>query len=42
MAHTEAIRDLIGGYQLLTDQGIDFVVAAAELQFGHRRISTTN
>lgn len=33
MAHTEAIRDLIGGYQLLTDQGIDFVVAAAELQF---------
>lgn len=33
MAHTEAIRDLFGGYQVLTEQGVDFVVAAAELQF---------
>jgi len=33
MAHTEAIRELAGGYQALTDRGIDFVVVAAELQF---------
>lgn len=33
MAHTEAIRDIAGGYQVLVDRGIDVVVAAAELQF---------
>ncbi|MGY4710331.1 acyl-CoA thioesterase [Mycolicibacterium sp. CBM1] len=33
MAHTEALRDLVGGYQVLIDGGIDVVVAAAELQF---------
>ena len=33
MAHTEAIRDVAGGYQVLVDRGIDVVVAAAELQF---------
>ncbi len=33
MAHTEALRDLFGGYRALTDRGIDFVVVAAELQF---------
>lgn len=33
MAHTEALRDLTGGYQALLERGIDFVVAAAELQF---------
>ena len=33
MAHTEALRVVFGGYQLLLDRGIDLVVAAAELQF---------
>lgn len=33
MAHTEALRDLAGGYLTLIERGIDFVVAAAELQF---------
>lgn len=33
MAHTEALRELFGGYQALTRRGIDFVVVAAELQF---------
>ena len=33
MAHTEALRELAGGYKALMDKGIDFVVAAAELQF---------
>lgn len=33
MAHSEAIRDMVGGYQVLIDRGIDVVVAAAELQF---------
>ena len=33
MAHTEALREIVGGYQVLIDRGIDVVVAAAELQF---------
>lgn len=33
MAINEAIRDVFGDYQVLLDGGIDFVVAAAELQF---------
>ncbi len=33
MAHSEALRELFGGYRELTDRGIDLVVAAAELQF---------
>jgi acyl-CoA thioester hydrolase len=33
MAHTEALRAMTGGYQGLTERGIDFVVVAAELQF---------
>lgn len=33
MAHTEALRELVGGYQVLTGRGIDVVVVAAELQF---------
>lgn len=33
MAHSEALRDIVGGYQVLTERGIDFVVVAAELQF---------
>ena len=33
MAHSEALRDIAGGYQVLTERGIDFVVVAAELQF---------
>lgn len=33
MAHSEALRDIVGGYQVLVDRGIDVVVAAAELQF---------
>lgn len=33
MAHTEALRALTGGYQALTERGIDVVVVAAELQF---------
>ena len=33
MAHTEALREHVGGYQGLIDRGIDLVVAAAELQF---------
>ena len=33
MAFTEALRALVGGYQVLTDRGIDFVVVAAEVQF---------
>lgn len=33
MAHTEALRELFGGDQALTERGIDFVVVAAELTF---------
>ena len=33
MAVTDAVRDIFGDYQVLTDGGIDLVVAAAELQF---------
>jgi acyl-CoA thioester hydrolase len=33
MAHTEALRELFGGYSALTERGIDFVVVAAELRF---------
>ena len=33
MAHTEALRELVGGIQILVERGIDVVVAAAELQF---------
>lgn len=33
MAHTEALRELVGGYRELIDRGIDFVVVAAELRF---------
>lgn len=33
MAHSEALRGLVGGYQVLTERGIDFVVVSAELQF---------
>jgi acyl-CoA thioester hydrolase len=33
MALNEALREIVGDYQTLTDAGIDFVVAAAELQF---------
>lgn len=33
MAHSEALRELFGGYQVLIDRGVDLVVAAAELQF---------
>ncbi|MFM9034042.1 MAG: acyl-CoA thioesterase [Mycobacterium sp.] len=33
MAHTEALRALFGGYQALTERGIDVVVAGAELAF---------
>ena len=33
MAHTEALRGLVGGYQTLTERGIDVVVVNAEVQF---------
>ena len=33
MAHTEALREHIGGYSEMLDRGIDLVVAAAEIQF---------
>ncbi|SBS77365.1 4-hydroxybenzoyl-CoA thioesterase [uncultured Mycobacterium sp.] len=33
MALNEALREIFGDYQTLTDAGVDFVVAAAELQF---------
>ena len=33
MAHTEALREHIGGYSDMLDRGIDLVVAAAEIQF---------
>ncbi|QEN15699.1 acyl-CoA thioesterase [Mycobacterium sp. ELW1] len=33
MAINEAVREIFGDYQVLLDGGIDFVVAAAELQF---------
>lgn len=33
MAHTEALRQIAGGYQLLLDRGVDLVVAGAELSF---------
>ena len=33
MAHTEALREMVGGYQVMTERGIDVVVAAAEVQF---------
>ncbi len=38
MAHTEALRDIAGGYTAMLDAGIDVVVAAAELSF--RRAAT--
>jgi len=33
MAHTEALRQIAGGYQVLLDRGVDLVVAGAELSF---------
>jgi len=33
MAHMEAMAKVAGGYQVMTDRGIDVVVAGAELQF---------
>ena len=33
MAHMEAMATIAGGHQVMTDRGIDVVVAAAELQF---------
>lgn len=33
MAFTEALREVFGGYEAVTDRGVDFVVAATELQF---------
>ena len=33
MAHTEALREHVGGYSELLERGIDVVVAAAEIQF---------
>jgi acyl-CoA thioester hydrolase len=33
MAMNEALREIFGDFQTLTTSGIDFVVAAAELQF---------
>lgn len=33
MAHTEALRHIAGGYQMLLDRGVDLVVAGAELSF---------
>ncbi|WP_179475099.1 acyl-CoA thioesterase [Mycolicibacterium vinylchloridicum] len=33
MAMNEALRGIFGDFKTLTDRGIDFVVAAAELQF---------
>lgn len=33
MAHTDALRGLVGGYQVLTERGIDLVVVAAEVQY---------
>lgn len=33
MAHSEALRDIAGGYDAMTEAGIDVVVAAAELSF---------
>jgi acyl-CoA thioester hydrolase len=33
MAHSEALREIAGGYHVLLDAGIDVVVAAAELSF---------
>jgi acyl-CoA thioester hydrolase len=33
MAHMEAMAAIAGGSQVMTDRGIDVVVAAAELQF---------
>lgn len=33
MAHSEALREMFGGFQTLIDRGVDVVVAAAELQF---------
>lgn len=40
MASTEAISNIVGGYSNLLSSGIDYVVAAAELQF--RRPATFN
>lgn len=33
MAHTEALGSKAGGFQVFSERGIDFVVAAAELRF---------
>lgn len=33
MAHADALRGLVGGYQVLTERGIDVVVVAAEVQY---------
>ena len=33
MAHTEALREHLGGYRELLDRGLDLVVAAAELTY---------
>lgn len=33
MAFSEALREVFGGYDTVTDRGVDFVVAATELHF---------
>ena len=33
MAHTEALRATVGGYQRLVERGIDFVVAEASVRY---------
>ena len=33
MAFSEALREVFGGYDAVTDRGVDFVVAATELHF---------
>jgi acyl-CoA thioester hydrolase len=33
MAHTEAMREVAGSFAVFAERGIDFVVAAADLQF---------
>ena len=35
MAHTEALSSVAGSFEMFSERGIDFVVAAAELRF-HR------
>lgn len=33
MAHTEALSSVVGSFEVFSERGIDFVVAAAELRF---------